>query len=113
METVSGKNVARIRHLNDLLRCKGLGGEVMVTAGIDALGVAMVIRILREVALFTAFTTDNDPHGERDCARLKVDELSILWKIDYFDRSLNYHSLNPADPVVTRRIMTVMLAHEC
>ncbi len=112
MEVVHGKDVARIRHLNDLLRCKGIGGEVMVTAGIDALGPAMVIRILREIAVFTEFTGDNDPHGERDCARLKVDDLSILWKIDYFDQSLNHHSLNPADPAVTHRVLTVMLAHE-
>ena len=85
MEAVNGKDVARIRHLNDLLRCKGIGGEVMVTAGIDALGPAMVIWILREVAAFTEFTGDNDPHGERDCARLKVDDISILWKIDLME----------------------------
>ncbi len=112
MEVVNGKDVARIRHLNDLLRCKGIGGEVMVTAGIDALGPAMVIRILREIAACTDFNRDNDPHGERDCARLQVDDLSILWKIDYFDRSLTYHSPDAADPSVTRRVMTVMLAHE-
>ena len=112
MDVTNGRDVARIRHLNDLLRCKGIGGEVFVTAGIDALGPAMVIRILREVAAFTAFTGGNDPHGEHDSARLKVDDLSILWKIDYFDRGLSYHSPDAADPAVTHRVMTIMLARE-
>ena len=104
--------VARIRHLNDLLRCKGIGGEVMITAGLDALGDVVVARVLREIAAFTLFTNDNDPHGERDCARLTVDGVSIIWKINYFDRNLEYHSPDPADPTVTVRVMTVMLAGE-
>lgn len=112
MDITDAAKLGRIRHLNDLLRCKGIGGEIYVTAGVDALGPAMVIRILREIAVFTAFTNDNDPHREHDCARIEVDALSILWKIDYFDRSLNYHSENPADAACTRRVMTVMLARE-
>ena len=109
---VTDEKVARIRHLNDLLRCKGIGGQVMVTAGIDALGEITVGRVLQAVAAFMDFNDDNDPHGERDCARLTVDGLSIIWKIDYFDRSLDFHSPDPADPSVTARVMTVMLASE-
>ena len=109
---VTDEKVARIRHLNDLLRCKGIGGQVMVTAGIDALGESTVRRVLQAVAGFTEFNNDNDPHGERDCARLSVGSLSIIFKIDYFDRSLDFHSPDVADPSVTIRVMTVMLADE-
>jgi len=112
MHVSDEKAVGRIRHLNDLLRCKGLGGQVMVTAGLDALGDEKITRVLQEVAAFTAFSGDNDPHGERDCATLTVDGIQIMWKIDYFDRSLNLRSPDPSDPAVTSRVLTIMLAHE-
>lgn len=112
MDVVDEKRVARIRYLNDLLRCKGIGGEVMITAALNALGDVMVARALREVAAFTDFNGGNDPHGERDCAVLTVDGVQLMWKIDYYDRNLTYHSPDPADPSVTVRIMTVMLASD-
>ena len=112
MSVVTDERVGRIRHLNDLLRCKGIGGQVMVTAGIDALGASAVMAILKEVGIFTDFNEDNDPHGEHDCARITVDGRSIFFKIDYFDRNLTYHSPDPANPAVTSRVMTVMLADE-
>ncbi len=112
MDVMSGEKVARIRYLNDLLRCQGIGGQVMVTAGIDALGPEAVLRIVRAVANFTDFNQNNDPHGERDCAKLSVGELSILFKIDYFDRTLTVHSSDPADPTLTSRVLTMMLAEE-
>jgi hypothetical protein len=36
----------------------------------------------------------------------------IMFKIDYFDRDLSMHSHDPADPSVTQRIITIMLAEE-
>lgn len=112
MEIADKDKVGRIRHLNDLLRCKGIGGQVMITAGLDVLGSAAVNRVLDAVIQFTQFNDDNDPHGERDCATLTVDGLRILWKIDYFDRTLTFHSPDPSDPEVTSRVLTIMLAHE-
>ena len=84
----------------------------MMTLGIQALGVEGVARVLAAVAAFDAFTGDNDPYGEHDCAILAVDGIEVLFKIDYYDRDLVYHSPNPSDPTVTQRVMVVMLAAE-
>jgi hypothetical protein len=35
-----------------------------------------------------------------------------MFKIDYYDKGLSFHSPDPADPTVTERIITVMLAEE-
>ena len=42
MSDASPIKAARIRELNDQLRCKGIGGRVVITRGIQALGTAGV-----------------------------------------------------------------------
>jgi Protein of unknown function (DUF3768) len=108
----SQQGSARICTLNDQLRRFGRGGRIMLTSGIQALGAEAVARVLAAVAGFDAFTADNDPYGEHDCAILTVDDSKIMFKIDYYDKSLTYHSPDPSDPAVTERVMTVMLASE-
>src|SRR3954471_2861786 len=81
---------ARIRELNDQLRCKAIGGRVVITTGIEALGA--IREVLTAVARFDDFTEDNDPWGEHDCAVLTVDGRRIIFKIDYFDCDLRWHS---------------------
>jgi hypothetical protein len=103
---------ARIRALNDRLRRFGRGGRVMMTSGIEALGAAGIARIMAAVAAFDAFTGDNDPWGEHDCAILTVNGRRVLFKIDPYDRNLAHHSPDPSDPNVTERVLTVMLASE-
>ena len=61
---------------------------------------------------FDAFTPENDPHGEHDCAVMTVDGIRIIWKIDYYDLSRQYHSPDASDPTVTSRVMTIMRADE-
>ena len=103
---------ARIRELNDQLRCKGIGGRVLIIRGIQALGPDGIRDVLIAVARFDDFSEDNDPWGEHDCATLTVNGHRLIFKIDYFDRDLAYHSPDASDPAVTERVMTVMLAEE-
>lgn len=105
-------STAKIRRLNDQLRCQGRGGRIMVTRGIEALGPLSVRKILAAVASFSSFDKDNDPHGEHDCAILEVEGIRVLWKIDYYGYTLSVGSGNPSDPSITRRVLTVMLAEE-
>jgi hypothetical protein len=108
----SDQGSTRICALNDELRRFGRGGRIVITAGIQALGTEGVAGVLAAVAGFDTFTADNDPYGEHDCGILAVDGIRVLFKIDYYDRSLTYHSPDPSDPTVTERVMTVMLASE-
>jgi hypothetical protein len=112
MSDASPAKTARIRELNDQLRCKAAGGRVLITRGIEALGAGAVLGVLTAVARFDEFTEGNDPWGEHDCAILTVDGHRVLFKIDYYDLELQYHSPDASDPAVTRRVMTVMLAEE-
>ena len=112
MKGKSDQKSARICALNDQLRRFGRGGRVMMTSGIEALGAAGIARIMAAVAAFDAFTGDNDPWGEHDCAILTVNGRRVLFKIDPYDRNLAHHSPDPSDPNVTERVLTVMLASE-
>jgi hypothetical protein len=112
MARESNQGSTRICALNDELRRFGRGGRIVITSGIQALGTEGVARVLAAVTGFDAFTNDNDPYGEHDCAILTVDSHRVMFKIDYYDRDLAYHSPDPSDPTVTERVMTVMLASE-
>ena len=103
---------SRIRALNDTLRCRHVGGRIVFTTGIVALGSEMLARILAAVATFDVFSPDNDPYGEHDCATMTVLGQRIFWKIDYYDRDYEMASPDPSDPEVTLRVLTVMLAEE-
>jgi hypothetical protein len=41
-----------------------------------------------------------------------VDGVKVMGKIDYYDNELKFHSPDKADPAVTKRVLTIMLASE-
>lgn len=104
--------VERIRALNDRLRQTARGGAIYITRGVADLELPTLRRIFEAVVEFDAFGQDNDPHGEHDCAVIALGGLVVIWKIDYFDRAMTGLSPDPADSSVTRRVLTIMLAHE-
>ncbi len=103
---------ARIRALNDELRQHLTGGMAVITPGVAALGPAAVERIVKTIAVFDDFCHANDPYEEHDFGSFEADGAMIYFKIDYFDRDLSMHSPDPADPSVTQRVITIMLAEE-
>jgi hypothetical protein len=112
LETTMSANTDRIRMLNDELRQHLLGGGAVMTAGIAALGQEAVGRLIETIATFDDFCAANDPHGEHDFGAFDFDGVRIIFKIDYYDKDLVYHSPDPADPAVTERVITLMLAEE-
>ena len=83
-----------------------------MTTGIAALGSEAVNRLVQTIAVFDDFCTANDPHGEHDFGAFEFDGTQVFFKIDYYDKSLELGSPDPADPTVTERIITIMLAEE-
>jgi hypothetical protein len=102
----------QIRALNDELRHYLLGGIAVITPGVAALGQDAVERIVKTIAVFDDFCHANDPHEEHDFGAFEADGQKIFFKIDYFDKTLTYHSPDPSDPTVTERVITIMLADE-
>lgn len=103
---------SRIRAQNDQLRRTLAGGKVMLTSGVEALGVEAVTDIVASVSAFDAFSPSNDPYAEHDFGATDCGQHRIFWKIDYYDRSMTQGSPDPADPLVTTRVLTIMLASE-
>ena len=102
----------QIRTLNDELRQHLLGGGAVITPGIAAMGSDAVARLVLTIATFDDFCNANDPHEEHDFGCFDFEGSRVMFKIDYYDKTLTFHSPNPADPAVTERVITVMLAEE-
>ena len=79
----------------------------MMTCGVVALPDVVKAKALQLVATFDQFTEDNDPHGEHDCFFFQVEGQRFFAKIDYYDKSMEYASEDPADPSVTTRVLTI------
>ena len=100
----------KIRKLNDLVRTTFVGCRVMITQGVQSLD--DVAFVLDEVRRYDSFSKDNDPYGEHDFGSFKHNGETIFWKIDYYDCALEAGSEDPANPEVTTRVLTIMLACE-
>ena len=123
------EQTARIARLNDLARrAMGVACTVVATVGFRSLSEADQSCVRELIETFDAFTEEDDPHGERDfgCVyqladgrwtterpRVREDERErVFWKLDYYDRELQFGSEDAANPAVTRRVLTIMLADE-
>lgn len=118
-DLVQHRCAARIRELNDAFRADtSLVGprlakrELVITRGVAGRGNAFVDRAVEAVREYRDFRPENDPWGEHDFGTFELDDATLFWKIDYYDDELDAGSPDPADPDVTRRVLTIMLAEE-
>ncbi len=111
-ETQQTDNSSRIAALNDRFRQTYWGGKVMTTSGVNELSEDTSAAVFAAVMHFDNFEPDNDPHGEHDFGKVVVEGRDYFWKIDYYDHTMNFGSENPADPTITTRVLTIMLASE-
>jgi len=106
------ETVRIIRDLNDAFRKTGIGGRIMLTIGIRELGERAVQEVIEKIRKFSDFNENNDPHGEHDFGSITHNGIKVLWKVDYYDRSLEFGSPDPSDASITTRVMTIMCADE-
>jgi hypothetical protein len=98
--------------LDDLPWANLTADVAIMTPGIAALGKEAVDRIIKTITVFDDFHHAVAIDDEHDFGSFEAEGHTIFFKIDYFDRSLNYYSPDPTDPAVTVRVITVMLADE-
>ena len=103
----------QIARLNDLLRKTGTGGTVVITRGVKHLTEFDGATLAEAIAAYDEFDAEGDPHGERDFGCTTLFGADAIWKIDYFsDGTLTFGSDDPADPAISTRVLTIMLAPE-
>ena len=69
-------------------------------------------QVLWAIHDFDDFTEDNDPYRTHEFGSVQISGETVFFKIDAYDENMEYGSPNPADPEVTRRVMTILLASE-
>ena len=112
MDILEADKLIKIRELNDKFRKSFQGGKVMLSAGVAELPEMVKAAALQFMAQYHNFTPDNDPHGEHDFGAFELCNRRFFWKVDYFDKSLEFGSEDPADPAKTTRVLARILAEE-
>jgi hypothetical protein len=123
------EQTARIARLNDQARqAMGVACTAVATVGFRSLPDADQSCVRELIETFDAFDEANDPHGERDFGtiyqlgdgrwtterpRVRDDEReSVFWKLDHYDRQMEFASEDAANPAITQRVLTIMLSDE-
>jgi Protein of unknown function (DUF3768) len=106
-----------LAQLNDEFRATAIlenrpNCRVAFTHGIASLPTKDIDRIMELVRSFTDFNEGNDPNDEHDFGNVTTDWQDVFWKIDYYGLDLEEASVDPQDPSVTIRVLTVMLSEE-
>ncbi|MER9496293.1 DUF3768 domain-containing protein [Mesorhizobium sp. M0320] len=104
----------KIRALNDEFRKTLIGGQVVFMAnlaGREAKDLVLQHRVLGAVRV-APIEEGNDPYGEADFGSVEVDGEQFFWKIDYYDRAMEFGSDDPADPSVTCRVLSIFYAYD-
>ena len=129
IELTNAEKIDRIRSLNDAARQNpGVACRANMTIGFAALEDHDRQAAVAAILAFDQFHEGNDPHGEHDFGaiyRLHTGEWTphrpkdnkmigetVFWKIDCYDKQLEFGSEAPWDSAQTARVLTIMLANE-
>ncbi len=102
----------RIRTLNDNFRTTFIGGSVFFSQMVAELPLDLKAKAILAVQSFDAFTGENDPHQEHDFGNFELEGEKYFFKVDYYSLDMSAGSEDPADPAVTKRVLTIMHASE-
>lgn len=98
-----------IAQLNDQFRHGDTSlGLYMMTSGVRGLSAEKQYYLTKLVRNFDSFDEENDPYSEHNFGKVTVASESYYWKIDYYKPTLKFLSEDPANPQVTRRVLTIM-----
>lgn len=128
-ELTDAEKTDRVRALNDMARQKpGVACRANMTIGFAALEDHDRQAAVTAILAYDQFHEGNDPHGEHDFGaiyRLHTGEWTqhrpkdhkmigetVFWKIDCYDKQLEFGSEAPWDNAQTARVLTIMLANE-
>ena len=113
--TTGGGMLSKIAELNDQLRqnlfTPGLN-RVFVSAAVSSLPYLERALLLDKVQKFNDFNPDNDAYQEHDFGCIKHNGINYFWKIDYYNKTMDASSENPADETITIRVLTIMRSDE-
>lgn len=107
--------LSKIAELNDQLRQNLFTpgqNQVFVSAAVSSLPYLERARLLDKVQKFNDFNEENNPYGERDFSRIEHNGTNYFWKIDYYNKTMDAGSENPADETITTRVLTIMRSDE-
>lgn len=102
-----------VAELNDAFRSTFQSGPVILSEGVASPVEGDRNEIIAMVNQFSEFTENNDDDGLHNfgvCEHAHVGK--VLWRIDCYDRDYRDTSGDPADPDITRRVLTIMLEEE-
>jgi len=105
-------DAARIRILNDNFRSTFIGGQVVMTQGVNQLPIDTKARVFLAVQSFGNFADGDDPYREHDFGSFDIDGEQYFFKVDYYSLDMQAGSEDPADPEKTARVLTIMRADE-
>ncbi len=94
-----------------MLRTTGFGGKVVLSPGVANLATRDdVVRAV--MAQDPNNGPKHDPTGRNEFGVVNLNNVRYFWKIDYYDRSYTVMSPDPADPLITKRVLTILRADE-
>ena len=112
MTNTTESKTDRIRELNDAFRRTFVGGAVMITPASKPCRSINAARSYRRSGASTPSARTMIRISEHDFGSIDEAGVRCFWKIDYYDRKTEFGSPDPADPAVTTRVLTIMLAEE-